>query len=130
MRSRKIPFPRDDMIAENKEIKTMTTYKITWDADWKVLRCEFGGPANNDQILRDAAEQIAAIKQLVMGPQCLKVNGRMSVQVASLITAELAHVVAAIAFYDPKMHCYIITATHSPDYQFAQLVADPEPMIV
>ena len=108
----------------------MLAYKITWDADWEILRCEFGAPANNDQILIDAAEQIATIKNLVMGPRCLKVNGKMSIQIASFITAELTHVVAAISFYDPKLGKYIVTATHSPDYKFAQLIDDPEPIIV
>jgi CRISPR-associated protein Csx3 len=107
-----------------------TTYIIEWDADWRILRCKFGEPAKNDQIVLDAKDQIAAIKQLVMGPSCLKINGRMSVQVAAVLTSELAHICAALAFFDPKLGAYVVCVTHSPDYSLGQVISDPEPIIV
>lgn len=108
----------------------MTTYIIEWDADRRILRCKFGEPAENDQIVLDAREQLGRIKPLVMGPGCLKINGRMSVQVAAVIASELAHICAALAFFDPKVGVYIVCVTHSPDYHFGQVIPNPEPIIV
>lgn len=47
----------------------------------------------------------------------------MSIQVASVITTKLCHVVAAMAFYDPKLECYIVTVTHSPLWKLGQRVS-------
>jgi CRISPR-associated protein Csx3 len=77
-----------------------------------------------DQIVRDAKVQL---RQLINsgqlpGGKFLKVNGRSTVLASFVIALELAHCYSAIAVFDPKigdrnLDRYIVTISHTPDYQ-------------
>ncbi|MBD2494469.1 CRISPR-associated protein Csx3 [Nostoc sp. FACHB-280] len=100
----------------------MSTYKIEIKED--LLRVSFGEPAQNDQIVRDAAarlEEMSASGELA-GGQLLKINGPISIPVAFVLAHKLAHIYGAVAFYDPKLGKYVICITHNPAYKLGDLI--------
>ncbi|MBD2471726.1 CRISPR-associated protein Csx3 [Nostoc sp. FACHB-145] len=100
----------------------MSTYKI--EIKDNLLRVSFGEPAQNDQIMRDAAarlEEMAASGELA-GGQLLKINGPISIPVAFVLAHKLAHIYGAVAFYDPKLGKYVISITHNPSYKLGDLI--------
>ncbi|MGV0104634.1 CRISPR-associated protein Csx3 [Nostoc sp. DSM 114167] len=100
----------------------MSTYKI--EIKDNLLRVSFGEPAQNDQIVRDAAarlEEMAASGELA-GGQLLKINGPISIPVAFVLAHKLAHIYGAVAFYDPKLGKYVISITHNPSYKLGDLI--------
>ncbi|HBL12173.1 MAG TPA: CRISPR-associated protein Csx3 [Cyanobacteria bacterium UBA11162] len=100
----------------------MTTYKIQIDGE--VLRVSFADPAQNDQIVRDAAarlEEMAASGELKGGP-LLKINGPASLPVACVLAHKVAHMYGAIGVFDPKLGKYVIAITHNPAYQLGDLI--------
>jgi CRISPR-associated protein Csx3 len=102
--------------------ETMTTYKI--EIKEGILRIGFGEPAQNDQIVRDAAarlEEMANSGELAGGP-LLKINGPISIPVAFVLAHKLAHIYGAVAFYDPKLGKYVTCITHNPAYKLGDLI--------
>ncbi|MBO3463295.1 CRISPR-associated protein Csx3 [Aetokthonos hydrillicola Thurmond2011] len=100
----------------------MTTYKI--EVKDSVLRVNFGEPAQNDQIVRDAAaklEEMVASGELA-GGSLLKINGPISIPVAFVLAHKLAHIYGAVGFYDPKLGKYVICITHNPSYKLGDLI--------
>ncbi|MGM3309663.1 CRISPR-associated protein Csx3 [Anabaena sp. WFMT] len=100
----------------------MTTYNIELKDD--ILRLSFGEPAQNDQIVKDAAaklEQMAQSGELA-GGQLLKINGPISIAVAFVLAHKLAHIYGAIGFFDPKLGKYVISITHNPAYKLGDLI--------
>ncbi|GAX38406.1 CRISPR-associated protein Csx3 [Nodularia sp. NIES-3585] len=100
----------------------MTTYKIEFRDD--ILRVGFGEPAQNDQIVKDAAarlEEMATSGELT-GGQLLKINGPVSIPVAFVLAHKLAHIYGAIGFFDPKLGKYVICITHNPSYKLGDLI--------
>ncbi|MDZ8108241.1 MAG: CRISPR-associated protein Csx3 [Nostoc sp. DedQUE12a] len=100
----------------------MSTYRI--EIKDNLLRVSFGEPAQNDQIVRDAAsrlEEMAASGELA-GGQLLKINGPISIPVAFVLAHKLAHIYGAVAFYDPKLGKYVISITHNPSYKLGDLI--------
>lgn len=100
----------------------MSTYKI--ELKDAILRVSFGEPAQNDQIVRDAAarlEEMAASGELAGGP-LLRINGPISIPVAFVLAHKLAHIYGAVAFYDPKIAKYVICITHNPSYKLGDLI--------
>ncbi|MBD2629623.1 CRISPR-associated protein Csx3 [Trichormus variabilis] len=100
----------------------MTTYNIELKDD--ILRLSFGEPAQNDQIVKDAAaklEQMAQSGELA-GGQLLKINGPVSIPVAFVLAHKLAHIYGAIGFFDPKLGNYVISITHNPAYKLGDLI--------
>ncbi|MCC5639155.1 CRISPR-associated protein Csx3 [Nostoc sp. CHAB 5844] len=100
----------------------MSTYKI--EIKDNLLRVNFGEPAQNDQIVPDAAarlEEMAASGELA-GGQLLKINGPISIPVAFVLAHKLAHIYGAVAFYDPKLSKYVICITHNPSYKLGDLI--------
>ncbi|MCC2693892.1 CRISPR-associated protein Csx3 [Nodularia sp. LEGE 04288] len=100
----------------------MTTYKIEFRDD--ILRVSFGEPAQNDQIVKDAAarlEEMATSGELT-GGQLLKINGPISIPVAFVLAHKLAHIYGAIGFFDPKLGKYVICITHNPSYKLGDLI--------
>ena len=100
----------------------MTTYKI--ELKEGILRIRFGEPAQNDQIVRDAAarlEQMSASGELAGGP-LLKINGPISIPVAFVLAHKLAHIYGAVAFFVPKLGKYVICITHNPGYKLGDLI--------
>ncbi|MFK0730297.1 MAG: CRISPR-associated protein Csx3 [Gloeotrichia echinulata GP01] len=100
----------------------MATYNI--ELKEGILRINFGEPAQNDQIVKDAAarlEEMAKSGELVGGP-LLKINGPVSIPVAFVLAHKLAHIYGAVAFFDPKLCKYVISITHNPAYKVGDLI--------
>jgi CRISPR-associated protein Csx3 len=100
----------------------MTTYKIELDGD--VLKVEFGEPAQNDQIVCDAAarmDEMAATGEL-KGGVVLKINGPASLPVACVLVHKVAHLYGAVGVFDPKLEKYVISITHNPAYKLGDLI--------
>jgi CRISPR-associated protein Csx3 len=100
----------------------MTTYKIEFTED--ILRVSFGEPAQNDQIVKDAAARLEEMSQSgeISGGQLLKINGPISIPVAFVLAHKLAHIYGAIGFFDPKIGKYVICITHNPAYKLGDLI--------
>ncbi|AFZ59578.1 CRISPR-associated protein Csx3 [Anabaena cylindrica FACHB-243] len=100
----------------------MTTYNIDLKDD--ILRVSFGEPAQNDQIVKDAATRLEEMSRLgeLTGGQLLKINGPVSIPVAFVLAHKLSHIYGAIAFFDPKLGKYVISITHNPAYKLGDLI--------
>jgi len=106
----------------SESVKVMTTYNIELKND--ILQVRFGEPAQNDQIVKDAAaklEQMAQSGELT-GGQLLRINGPVSIPVAFVLAHKLAHLYGAIGFFDPKLGKYVICITHNPAYKLGDLI--------
>ncbi|GCL38371.1 MAG: CRISPR-associated protein Csx3 [Sphaerospermopsis kisseleviana] len=103
-------------------MQTVTTYNIELQAG--ILRIKFGEPAQNDQIVKDAAARLEEMAQSgeLAGGQLLKINGPVSIPVAFVLAHKLAHIYGAIGFYDPKLAKYVICITHNPAYKLGDLI--------
>lgn len=100
----------------------MTTYNI--ELEGNVLKVGFGEPAQNDQIVRDAAarlEQMSQSGELSGGP-LLKINGPASLPVACVLTHKVCHIYGAVGVFDPKLGKYVIAITHNPTYKLGDLI--------
>ncbi|HBE21092.1 MAG TPA: CRISPR-associated protein Csx3 [Cyanobacteria bacterium UBA11149] len=78
-------------------------------------------------MLRDAESQLQKLtnSRQLPGGKILRINGRTSILASFLIASKVAHQYGAIAMFDPKMgdkgiDKYIITISHSPNYQVGQ----------
>ncbi len=100
----------------------MTTYKIELEGD--VLRINFGQPAQNNQIVKDAEARLEEMSEagILKGGTLLKINGPASLPVACVLTHKVAHLYGAIGVFDPKLGKYVICITHNPDYQIGDLI--------
>ncbi|HBB30413.1 MAG TPA: CRISPR-associated protein Csx3 [Cyanobacteria bacterium UBA8803] len=100
----------------------MTTYNIKLDGD--ILRISFGDPAQNDQIVRDAAARLDEMAQSgeLKGGQLLKINGPASLPVACVLAHKMAHLFGAVGVFDPKLGKYVISISHSPMYKLGDLI--------
>ena len=110
----------DVLVSES--VKVMTTYNIEFKDD--ILRLSFGEPAQNDQIVKDAATKLEQMAQSgeISGGQLLRINGPVSIPVAFVLAHKLAHIYGAIAFFDPKLGKYVICITHNPAYKLGDLI--------
>jgi len=100
----------------------MVTYNIELKND--ILRVSFGEPAQNDQIVKDAAAKLEQMIQSgeLAGGQLLRINGPISIPVAFVLAHKLAHIYGAIGFFDPKLSKYVICITHNPAYKLGDLI--------
>lgn len=105
----------------------MTTYKIELNGD--VLKVGFGEPAQNDQIVRDAAARLDEMVESgeLAGGSLIKINGPASLPVCYVIAHKVAHLYGAIAVFDPKIgekgtSKYVVCITHNPAYKLGDLV--------
>ena len=99
----------------------MTAYKI--ELNGNVLMVNFGEPAQNDQIVRDAATRLAEMASELTGGTLLKINGPASIPVAFVLAHKLSHLYGAIAIYDPKLGGkYVVSITHNPVYKLGDLI--------
>ena len=103
-------------------MQTVTPYNIELQAG--ILRIKFGEPAQNDQIVKDAAARLEEMAQSgeLAGGELLKINGPVSIPVAFVLAHKLAHIYGAIGFYDPKLAKYVICITHNPAYKLGDLI--------
>lgn len=101
----------------------MTTYLIALEGN--VLKIGFGEPAQNDQIVKDAAARLDEMvgNGELIGGELLKINGPASLPVACVITHRVAHLYGAIAIYDPKLGGkYVVCISHHPAYRLGDVI--------
>lgn len=103
-------------------LERMTSYTIALDDD--ILKVGFADPAQNDQIVRDAAARLDELLSSgsLVGGKLLKINGPASIPVAFVIAHKLAHLYGTIAVYDPKLASYVVCITHDPAYKLGELI--------
>jgi CRISPR-associated protein Csx3 len=84
---------------------------------------------DGDQIVRDAKAQLQQLidSGQLSGGKLLKINGRSTVLASFVMALELAHLYGAIAVFDPKLGTpeldrYIVTISHTPDYQVGDTI--------
>ena len=100
----------------------MTTYNI--ELDGELLNIGFAEPAQNDQIVRDAAARLDEMAESgeLKGGQLLKINGPASLPVAFVLAHKVAHLFGAVGVFDPKLGKYVISITHNPTYKLGDLI--------
>ena len=100
----------------------MTTYNI--ELDGELLNIGFADPAQNDQIVRDAAARLDEMAESgeLKGGQLLKINGPASLPVACVLVHKVAHLFGAVGVFDPKLGKYVISITHNPTYKLGDLI--------
>jgi CRISPR-associated protein Csx3 len=99
----------------------MSSYNI--DLQDGILSIKFAEPAQNDQIVKDAAARLQEMSETgELRGQLLKINGLISVPVAFVLAHKLAHLYGAIGFFDPKLDKYVICITHNPAYKLGDLI--------
>jgi CRISPR-associated protein Csx3 len=112
----------------------MSSYQMDLQGD--VLRVSFNRTvrADGDRLVVDALislEQMQERGQL-QGGKLLKVDGPQSIAIAYALSHKLAHLYGVIAILDPKIgkpgyKTYIVTSSHSPDYQVGETIETAEP---
>lgn len=100
----------------------MDTYRIELHGD--LLIVGFAEPAQNDVIVRDAADRLRELKGNgeLKGGSLLKINGAASLPVAFVLAYRVSHLYGAIAVYDPKLRKYVICITHNPAFNLGDLI--------
>jgi CRISPR-associated protein Csx3 len=104
----------------------MTTYKI--DLQENVLKVGFGEPAQNDQIVKDAAARLDELIEtgVLSGGSLLKINGPASLPVTCVVAHKVAHLYGAVAVYDPKLEAekgkYVVVISHNPAYKLGDVI--------
>jgi len=115
-------------VKRSAELSTPSFF-VRWEGD--VLRVEINNAVqvDGDQIVRDVKAQLQELinSGQLTGGKLLKINGRSTVLASYVIALELAHRYSAIAVFDPKigdrgLDRYIITISHTPDYQVGDRV--------
>ncbi|MBL8234188.1 MAG: hypothetical protein JNL98_37175 [Bryobacterales bacterium] len=76
------------------------------------VRLSFGEPAQNDRIVPDAIQAIAALG--LKGGTGIKLNGPCSVPAAIAIGHAVAHLFGFVSFFDPKLDRYVVCVSHDP----------------
>jgi CRISPR-associated protein Csx3 len=88
-----------------------------------ILRVSFGDPAKNDAIVKEVNNTMktSIVPKLTHGaPVCI--NGPASLPIAACIVHHVAHLVPAVACYDPKLGKYVVSIEHGGTYQIGQLL--------
>ena len=103
------------------------SYQVTLEPDAEggpLLHIRFLGTYQNDLIVRDAKRRLdkLAATGLLQGSAVLRINGPASLPVMAVITHAVSHLYEAIAVYDPKLHRYVVSVSHSPSYQLGELL--------
>jgi len=115
-------------VKSSAELSTPSFF-VRWEGD--VLRGEINNEVqvDGDQIVRDVKAQLQELMNSgqLTGGKLLKINGRSTVLASFVLALELAHRYSAIAVFDPKigdrgLDRYIITISHTPDYQVGDRV--------
>lgn len=101
----------------------MTTYHIVLE-EGGVLKVSFGEPAQNDQIVRDAAQGLAELVQngQLVGGEVIRIHGPASLPVAMVLAHGVGHLYQAVACFDPKLGQYVVVIAHGKNYQVGDLI--------
>ena len=100
------------------KIETTTTDGVT------TVTVGFGSPAQNDQIVRDAAQrldELVAAGQLP-GGGLVKITGPASLPVAMVLAHRLVHLYEALGVFDPKLNKFVVAVSHGGPHQVGNLI--------
>jgi CRISPR-associated protein Csx3 len=105
------------------------SFFIRWHGDVLRVHINRAVQVDGDQIVRDAKAQLQQLidSGQLSGGKLLKINGRSTVLASFVMALELAHLYGAIAVFDPKLGTpeldrYIVTISHTPDYQVGDTI--------
>ena len=104
----------------------MATYNVASSkvmvsgAEADLLKIGFGDPAQNDQIVQDAAAALEALE--LQGGALVLLNGPASLPVACVLSHALAHRYAGIGVFDPKMAGYVVSIAHGSSFRVGQVI--------
>lgn len=98
--------------------------EVSRSANGDVLRVRFGDPAGNDEIVRHVAARLDEMKAggEFAGGKLLRIDGPASLPVCMAVSHELAHLYAALAWYDPKLRKHVVAISHDPDHRVGDLL--------
>ena len=101
----------------------MVAYSITLEKE-NTLRVNFGDPAQNDQIVKDAAQCLDNLVKngQITGGEIIRINGPASMPVAMVLAHGLSHLYQAVACYDPKLSKYVVAIAHGNKYGVGDLI--------
>lgn len=101
----------------------MVAYSITLEKE-NTLRVNFGDPAQNDQIVKEAAQCLNNLVRSgqITGGEIIRINGPASVPVAMVMAHGLSHLYQAVACYDPKLSKYVVAIAHGNKYSVGDLI--------
>ena len=101
----------------------MATYTINLEQG-NLLKVNFGEPAQNDRIVRDAEKRLEELiaSGEIAGGELIRINGPASLPVAMVLAHRLNHLYQAVACYDPKLSAYVIAIAHGDKYHVGDLV--------
>ncbi len=102
----------------------MTSYRaelIDQSDGVAIVRLAFGEPAQNDRIVQDAIQAIDALK--LEGGKGIKLNGPCSLPAAIAIGHAVAHLFGFVAFFDPKLHQFVVCVSHDPGVRPGDLIS-------
>lgn len=101
-----------------------STYNVSFDG--QVLQIGFGAASDNDRKVVDAKAGCESVQQEVVAANLdvLRVNGAASLPVAMTVAHAFAHLVPAIACFDPKINggSYVVSISHSPNYKVGDVI--------
>lgn len=103
----------------------MSSYNITRSplaapAPGTLLRLFFGTPAQNDQIVRDAAQALADLG--LPGGELVLLNGPATNVAMCAIAHGVGHLYQAVGVFDPKMAGYVVAVAHSDRYSVGDVI--------
>jgi len=100
----------------------MASYKINIEGN--LLRIGFDEPAQNDEIVVDATQQLTKLVDdgVLAGGEILRINGPASLPVAMAIAHAVGHLYQAVACFDPKLSKYVVSIAHGDKYSVGELV--------
>ena len=84
------------------------------------LKLGFVGEAHNDDRVRDAVTQLAALA--LTGGRLVTLDGPCSLPVAFALAHGVAHLYGAVAVKDPKLGKFVVAVSHSPDLAVGGLI--------
>ena len=101
----------------------MTTYTIKVEKG-NTLKIGFGQPAQNDQIVKDAAECLDDLirRGQIAGGEVIRVNGPATMPVAMVLAHGVGHLYQAVTCYDPKLSKYVVVIAHGDKYKIGDLL--------
>lgn len=101
----------------------MASYTIRLEKG-NLLKVDFGEPAQNDRIVRDAEKRLEEMIESgeIAGGELIRINGPASVPVAMVLAHRLNHLYEAVACYDPKLLRYVVAITHGDKYHIGDLI--------
>lgn len=105
----------------------MSSYCVKVEPDplkGPVLRVGFGDPAQNNQIVRDAAASLAELETSgqLPGGKLVRINGPASLPAALVLGHHLAHRYGSVAVFDPKLGSYVVAISHDPGLKLGDLI--------